>query len=1369
MGSSQRGSNAVSQARALTELLQRSGEIGSLIQTYPWSTTPLGPLEGWPQGLQTALGICLTARLPMLIGWGADLRLFCNQACWSLLNLDESSVHALGQPLRESGLDCWAMLASLLQAEIVQERVGSEGEAIPHLWLTQDEGCDRCFSASCSPILDASGEVGGVLAILIEAPPSTIEAHPLPGEFSLQPAELVSSNRDAGATEQGQGAPESDSQKKSGEATLRETEERLRQARDSAHLFAWHVEQERKRVQRELATERGRFETVLQQLPVGVLIADAASGKLVLANEQVQLILGHTFPLASPSESSPPRINFTGRHPDGRPYQEAEWPLARSLRQGEVIVREEIQIERHDQSRITIEVNAAPIRDEQGEIVAAVAIFQDITERKRVESALKRQKEELRLITDAVPALIAYVDKERRYRFVNQAFTTWFGSPPDTAQGERVEDYVGPQAYENMRSNIAAALAGETVSAELWIPPCEEGRGRYVRRQYIPARRSNGEIRGFYSLVNDITDLKLAQEALLRSEKRYRSLVSILTSVVWTVDPEGQFIAPQPAWEAYTGQPWSEHRGWGWLAAVHPEDREALMLNWTTARDQQQWYVGEGRIWHAPSQTYRFFEARAVPLLNEDGSVQEWVGTITDVHDRKQVEYALRRSEAAARSRAEELETLMEAVPAAIWIAHDPRCHEISLNQTAYEWMQAVPGLPIRATSVQGRYTLNPPEQGSLQGSASEVANSHEWPIQTTCRTHEDQAGELEIRLTDNSLAYLYGKTVLLRDEQGQARGAIGAYVDITERKTAEKALQKRNQTLSLLSDVASHLLLTEQPKAFIDDLFEQLAGHLGLEMYFNYLYSPAQQQLYLHAHRGIPQAVADNLYWLRLGQTVSGTVALTQERLVVEDTQRSNNPNTAQIRALGVSAYACYPLLSRGQFIGTLSFGTRTRTHFADDELALMQTVCDQVAAALERSQLLSVLQQRAEELAQANHIKDEFLAVLSHELRSPLNPILGWASLLRRKLTDPAQIKAVETIERNVKLQVQLIDDLLDISRILRGKLNLTLEAVSLEETVNAAIETVHLAADAKSIPIERDFEPGLSSVVGDAGRLQQVVWNLLSNAIKFTPPGGRVSIRLRQLDQVDPALKLPHTASVAPHRAYVQIIVTDTGKGISPSFLPHVFESFRQEDGSTTRQFGGLGLGLAIVRYILEMHGGTIQADSLGEGQGATFTATLPIFDQCIPSHAPQPQLPTRSTQDQPLRNLYLLIVEDDPDSRAFLTLLLEQAGAEVCAIASASEALVTCAQNPPDLLISDIGMPGMDGYQLMQQLRQHPPNRGGRVPAIALTAYASETDARRALEAGFHQHLPKPINPEILINAILDLIQQTRLSRRRQRAR
>ncbi len=280
----------------------------------------------------------------------------------------------------------------------------------------------------------------------------------------------------------------------------------------------------------------------------------------------------------------------------------------------------------------------------------------------------------------------------------------------------------------------------------------------------------------------------------------------------------------------------------------------------------------------------------------------------------------------------------------------------------------------------------------------------------------------------------------------------------------------------------------------------------------------------------------------------------------------------------MGATAYAGQPLLVKGKLIGTLSFASRTRTHFTPAEISLLQSTCEQIAIALEQANLTASLQQQAEQLRQANRIKDEFLAVLSHELRSSLNPILGWTHLLRTgKLDELRQQEAFATIERNAKLQTQLIEDLLDISRIMQGKLTLTTAPVSLTFVISSAIETVRLAAEAKQIQIALDLSAEVAPVSGDAARLQQVVWNLLTNAVKFTPKGGKVTVELRQVEQ------------------FVQIRVIDIGKGISPDFLPHVFEYFRQANATTTRKFGGLGLGLAIVRQIVEMHGGIVAADT------------------------------------------------------------------------------------------------------------------------------------------------------------------------------
>lgn len=390
------------------------------------------------------------------------------------------------------------------------------------------------------------------------------------------------------------------------------------------------------------------------------------------------------------------------------------------------------------------------------------------------------------------------------------------------------------------------------------------------------------------------------------------------------------------------------------------------------------------------------------------------------------------------------------------------------------------------------------------------------------------------------------------------------------------------------------------------------------------------------------------------------------------------------------------------------------------------------------ERKQAETLLQQKTEQAQQANRIKDEFLAVLSHELRTPLNPILGWSKILRTSQQDAAKTQyALETIERNAKLQAQLIEDLLDVSRILQGKLSLNFVPISLAFTLKAALETVRLASEAKSIQIELNIEPEVGQVLGDSGRLQQVVWNLLANAIKFTPQGGRVEVQLK----VDTHLK-----------EYAQITVSDNGRGISADFLPYVFEYFRQADGTTTRKFGGLGLGLAIVRYLVELHGGTVEALSPGEGQGATFTVKLPFA--AVKSNQDDTASLLRS--DLNLNGLQALLVDDDTDSRELIAFLLEQYGVQVTAVSSASKALNSLEQAKFDLLISDIGMPDMDGYTLIRQIRNQAPEHGRTIPAIAVTAYAGEIDEQLALSAGFQQHISKPIDPEVLIQAILTIV-------------
>jgi signal transduction histidine kinase len=390
---------------------------------------------------------------------------------------------------------------------------------------------------------------------------------------------------------------------------------------------------------------------------------------------------------------------------------------------------------------------------------------------------------------------------------------------------------------------------------------------------------------------------------------------------------------------------------------------------------------------------------------------------------------------------------------------------------------------------------------------------------------------------------------------------------------------------------------------------------------------------------------------------------------------------------------------------------------------------------AELERAERIREQAARVE-AETANRMKDEFLQVLSHEIRTPLNGMLGWAQMLKQgKLDASTSIRALDAIERNAKTQAQLVDDLLDVSRIIRGQLHLNLQPVSLPSIITAAIDTVRPSADAKSIHIQTLLDPDASLVSGDANRLQQVVWNLLSNAIKFTPPSGRIEVWLELVEE------------------WVQIQVKDTGIGIRADFLPHVFERFRQADSSTTRSQGGLGLGLTIVRHLVELHGGTVRVDSGGTGQGATFSVRLPGL-QVQPSSLNQPS----SIATQPmgsLSGLRVIAVDDDADSLALVTFILEQAGAEVTAVTSAVEALNALRQVKPDLLVSDLGMPDRDGFSLIRQIRALPAERGGRIPAIALTAYAKEEDRRQALLSGFQTHIPKPVSPEELVAVVANL--------------
>jgi signal transduction histidine kinase/CheY-like chemotaxis protein len=435
---------------------------------------------------------------------------------------------------------------------------------------------------------------------------------------------------------------------------------------------------------------------------------------------------------------------------------------------------------------------------------------------------------------------------------------------------------------------------------------------------------------------------------------------------------------------------------------------------------------------------------------------------------------------------------------------------------------------------------------------------------------------------------------------------------------------------------------------------------------------------------------------------------------------------------------------LGNGEVIGCLVFGHPEPGIFDERTERIIGGIAAQAAVAIDNARLYQASQQAAEERkvlldserqarAEAEHtsqLKDEFLSTLSHELRTPLTAILGWAQVLRRGNRGEADLhRGLQTIERNARAQSQLIEDLLDMSSITSGRVRLDMQPLAPAAIAAAAIESVRAAADAKQIRIDKDFAATPGMIAGDAQRLQQILWNLLSNALKFTPHGGTVTVGVRR-DGDD-----------------IAISVRDSGIGITPDFLSHVFERFRQADATTTRQHGGLGLGLAIVKHLVEQHGGTISVDSGGEGQGSCFTLRLPRQNSLLPAQGEPPPMPHAAAHD--LSGLQVLVVDDEDDARELIKRILSDCNANVLTAATATDALNLLQHERPDLMVSDLGMPEVDGYGLLDRIRALGPAHGGDLPAIALTAFARSEDRIKALSSGFLAHIAKPIEPNELI--------------------
>jgi PAS domain S-box-containing protein len=817
---------------------------------------------------------------------------------------------------------------------------------------------------------------------------------------------------------------------------------------------------------------------------------------------------------------------------------------------------------------------------------------------------------------------------------------------------------------------LEVAIEKGSASDDRWM--MRKGGERFWASGITTAVRDEaGSLIGFTKVVRDLTESKRLEERLRKSQSYLRLLTESLPQLVWTCHPDGQCDYLSPQWLRYTGVPESEQVGLGWINQLHPDDREPTIAAWNRAVKENIDFDAEFRIRGADG-IYRWFKGRALPLRSEEGETFKWFGTNTDIEDQKRVEALLRENEERLRAERDFSNEIIDTLPGVFYL-FDRQGKFLRWNKNLEE---------ITGHS-GGEIALMTP----LEFIAEEERQAVERKIEEVFSRGE---ANIEARLmTKNGLGIPYfftGRQIVI---DGQPH-LIGAGMDVSERMRGEEAAAY----LAAIVESSDDAIISADLQGTIRSWnkgAERLYGYTAAEA----IGKPLKMMLPPERWNEEPRI----LELIKKG-----------DRIDHYETLRRRKDGTDIDISLTVS-----PILNH---VGDVIGASKTS-----------RDITWRKRAEEERERLLARERDARSEAEEANRLKDEFLATISHELRSPLNAILGWARLLREPKMQAEQLeRALETIERNAQSQARLIEDLLDVSRIVSGKLSVQMRPVTLNSTAHGVVADMRPDAEAKGIDLRLKEDEEIK-LLGDADRLQQVVWNLLSNAIKFTPEGGRVEVELKRVGE----------------RA--ELRVSDTGRGISSEFLPFVFDRFRQATRTDARSRAGLGLGLTIVRYIVEAHGGSVTAESAGVGLGATFICKLPLAgaeQETVPAIDRQ-QAQLRVTATSSLSGIKVLVVDDDEDAREMLRAALNSYGAEVITTPGASQALDALASENIDVLVSDINMPEIDGYELIRRVRAMKPEQGGRIPAVALTAYARAEDRLRALQSGYQTHVPKPVEP------------------------
>jgi PAS domain S-box-containing protein len=815
-----------------------------------------------------------------------------------------------------------------------------------------------------------------------------------------------------------------------------------------------------------------------------------------------------------------------------------------------------------------------------------------------------------------------------------------------------------------------------------------------------------------------------------QTEAQLRLIVDgVSDHAISMLDPSGRVQTINLPAERIKGFTRAEVQGQHFSMFFTPEDRQAGLpeQELITARETGR-YKGEG--WRQRKDGSRFYASVSLSALRrDDGELVGFVKVTQDITERRRLSEALRRRE-------EELRLVIDAIPGLVAYMNPDQTYRL-VNRTYGRWFglsaDQIIGRPIVELLGDEAYAvILPYVERVLAG--QRVAFEHRVPYRV--------GGPRWIR----------AEYIPDLDQDGRVLGYISLVIDIGEAKLAEQRIEeeaRRNETLYRVGAALSANLDLETIFDRLTDEATRLCRAQFGAFFYNVDGGPGAGKYMLYTLAGVPRERFAGFEMPRdtavFHPTFMGTAVVRSDDITQDPRYGHNPPHFGMPPGhLPVRSYLAVPVVSRsGEVHGGLFFGHAERAVFTERDERMLVAVAGQAAITIDNARLYDLARAERARAEEANRAKDLFLSSLSHELRTPLNAIIGWARLLRSGgLTDDKRVRALETVDRNARAQAALIDDILDLSRITSGKMRLNVSQVEIAQVVETALETLRPAADAKGVRVQAVLDPDAGALNGDATRLQQVLWNLLSNAVKFTPRGGRVYVRLVRTE------------------SQIEIEVADTGKGIDPAMLPRVFERFVQADPGSNREHGGLGLGLAIAKHLVELHGGTIEARSDGAGQGATLTVRLPV----APVRSTPPQWPVAGTGagasgtkvdlDCPpeLTGLRVLVVDDELDARELVQSLLESCGAQVTSAATAAEAFARFLTDRPDVIVSDIGMPGEDGYSLIRRIRALQPEQGGRTPAVAVTAYAAGKDRTRALMEGFTHHVSKPTEPQELLAVV-----------------